>query len=136
MTNQKTIIAHNIKRLIAHNQMSISQYARKAQLAPATLTTFLKYPEERNISIGNLESLCEVGKIELWNIFIKDFPLQTAKKEQLRKISAEGYLILQVFEESPDMVKYSIMDAVAQSTQKTNKKKSEKIREKQNDYIK
>lgn len=134
MDYRKTTIAKNIRRLIDYHELSISEYARKANLAPATLTTFLKYPEERNISIDNLYRICDVGNIELWNLLIEDFPIMISRNKKITKITPEGYLLFHSFENAPPNARYSIMDAVALALSTTNKKTSSEIKEAQAKY--
>lgn len=134
MDSRKTIIAKNISRLIEYHRLSISEFARKANLAPATLTTFLKYPEERNITLDNLYRLCDVGNVELWNLLIEDFPLQISRNKKITKISAEGYLLFHSFENAPPVARYSIMDAIALALSNTNRKTSNEIKEAQSNY--
>lgn len=134
MDYRKTTIARNIKYLIELNGLSISEYARKAGISPATLTTFLKYPEERNISIDNLYKICDVSKLELWNILIEDFPTLIARNKKITKISPEGYLLLHAFEKAPSSARYSIMDAVALALSTISKKTSNEIKEAQAVY--
>ena len=141
MDNRKTIIANNIRELLRLADESISAFARRAEMAPSTLTTFLKYPEERNITLDHLFAIADISSVELWNMMIGNFPFEALRpysktKNRLTGISAEGYALLHAFENAPsDMVRYAMLDSIAMSLSRVDEKSSQKIKDIQSKYL-
>ena len=129
MDNRKAIIAENIRLLKDQRKLSMSELARRAGMPPPTVASFLKHPEEKNTTLDNLYSIADFFGVDLWGMLIPDFPFDQAKYNKIDKISENGYLLLTAFENAPDNVKYSILDAVAFSISSSDKGKSKQIKE-------
>lgn len=133
MEVRKTVIAKNIIALRGQFE-SLSDFARKAGIAPATLTTFLKNPEERNITLDNLFSISDICGVELWMLLIEEFPFEEIKKKKpLKRISADGYALLDLYERAPASARSEMLNYVAYQLRE-NPIAERKIRETQQRY--
>ena len=121
MDKRKALIAKNIESLRKENALSKSEFARRSGMTPPTLATFLKYPEERNITLDHLYGIVDYSKIEIWNLFVEDFPFKSTQKKPITKISAEGYSLLYAFEKSSDETKMTILNQMEFLLQKRDK---------------
>ncbi|WP_287601254.1 hypothetical protein [Thiothrix sp.] len=109
---KKEWIASNIKALIqAGRADNVSTLAVRAGLTKPTLTTFMKEPELRNVNIDTIIAVAEVLRVEPWILFIPDFPVDTiGHGRPVKRITGEGYRLLNVFESLPDDKRKAILD--------------------------
>lgn len=110
MDIRKAIASKNIQTLLDINQDSISNFARRANMAPSTLTTFLKYPEDRNITLDHLLAIADISGIELWTLFVPDFPYRATQGKRITSISADGYALLHIYESATAEQRKSVLD--------------------------
>lgn len=136
---KKAWIAANIRRLVDTKRVkeagTISALAKKAGLSKPTLTTFMNEPELRNISMDTLVACAHVLKVEPWMLLIPDFPFDAIKTLPVKKISASGYTLLDIYEQESDFVKYGMMEAVSHSLCKVDENRSHQIKEAQATYL-
>lgn len=81
----------------------------KGQVTQPALYTLIRHPEENNPTTKTLRAIAKVLVVEAWMLLIKDFPMHLIKKKPLKKISPEGYALLQGFEASSDETKQAIL---------------------------
>jgi hypothetical protein len=133
MDTRKAIASKNIQTLLELNQDSISNFARRSGMAPSTLTTFLKYPEDRNITLDHLLAISDISGIELWTLFVPNFPYRNTQGKRITNISADGYALLHIYESATDEQRKSLLDYA--SYQMRGSAAESKVRDVQSRYL-
>lgn len=135
MDKRKEVIARNLTRLKDTNYSSATTYARKAGIAPATFTTFVKDPLDRNITLDNLYALADAANVDVWTLFVPDFPFERTIGHKLDAISSDGYLLLHAFENAQPIVRHTLMELFANALCNSDKKAAHEIKEAQSKYL-
>lgn len=133
---KKQWIASNIKALVDSGRAdSISGLAVRAGLTKPTLTTFIKEPELRNISIDKLIAIAHVLRVDPWVLMLPDFPIDCiGQGKTLSTISHEGYRLLSVFEGLADDKRKAILDYVLYQLKEEEATKAKQIRDARAQY--
>lgn len=135
MDDIKTIVAENLKVLIQQSGDSITQFARRAGVAPNTLSTFLVTPTERNLTLDKLEALAAEGGVMPWVLMVPKMDMTYPPRATIKSITDSGYLLLNLIEKSPKTLRYSILDHAAYTVEKTLPKECALIRENLETYL-
>ncbi len=137
--SKNTVIAKNIESLIRLQKSKIghaSALAKKMGVSKTTTTALLKNPDGSNPTLKNLQGMAESLKTELWMLFVDDFPFEAVTGSPLKKISADGYTLLNVFESCNDeKVRYAMLEAAKQAIKPLDEKSSILIAETQSRYL-
>ena len=135
--SKNTVIAKNIETLIKLQKSKIvhaSALAKKMGVSKTTTTALLKDPDSSNPTLKKLQGMAESLKIELWMLFVEDFPFEVVNSTPLKKISASGYEVLCLFEQLDDATRKSVLDFIAYQVQGT--RQEQQVRDVQAKYIK
>lgn len=135
MDNIKKTVAQNLKVLIKLSGENATSIARSAGVAPNTLSTFLNNPEERNLTLDKLSALAAECGVQPWVLLVPDIDLAAAKANTCSKIDESVYLAMIAMEKSPEMVRYSMLDALASRAAPSLPMIANLIRENQKRYL-
>jgi hypothetical protein len=134
MINTVEIIKENIKRLMRLNDIkSAYALAKSCSIDTKTVNNLISKEHANpniNPTIKKIESYAKPFQVHPWMLLVQDFPFEIIEKSQLEKITPEGYVLLQAFEQaSPDSRK-QILNNLAYLMQENdhNKVQSKQLR--------
>ncbi len=134
---KKQWIAANIRKLVDLGYVeNISSLAISAGMTKPTLTTFMKEPQLRNLSINKLLAIAQAAKVEPWMLLVPDFPFEELKNDRpVKCISPMSYALLRTVESKDDSVKLMLLEAVSASLRIIDERGSDQLKETQAAYM-
>jgi len=129
MINTVEIIKENIIRLMRLNRInSAYALAKSCSIDAKTVNNLISKEHANpnaNPTVKKIESYAKPFHVPPWMLLVKDFPFETVEQSNLNKITPEGYVLLQAFEQaSPDSRK-QIISNLAYLMQENEKNKSQ-----------